>query len=171
MKSRVKTGIIAAVTAALLALSITFVVAGNSSETVLQVANLSCGSCAKNIEKELRKHKGMEGMSADIASGRITIRHTAELTPEQLAELVSAAGYPAELAPAETTAKPGAAATKPGCKGCDPKDSAAGKCNTKNCAGKNCNGKNCDKKNCDPKNCDGKNCDKKGCKLPAPEKS
>ncbi|NTV13241.1 MAG: heavy-metal-associated domain-containing protein [Desulfobulbaceae bacterium] len=159
MKDKLKIGIIAAVTAALLGLTINFVVAGNVSETVLQVSNLSCGACAKNIEKELRKHKGMEGMNADIATGQITIKHTAELTPDQLAELVSGVGYPAKLAPAGT-AEQAATASNPGCKGCLTKDNAA-----KNCASKNCDVKNCDKKNCDVKNCDKKNCDKKNCDV------
>jgi len=188
MKNKVKIGVIAGIAAALLALTITFVVAGvpartadNGGETVLQVANLSCGACLNHIETELRKNKGMEGMTSDLAAGLITIKHTAELTPERLAELVTGVGYPAKVVPGKGAAEQSEVATMPGCKGCAPKDVAASKCNTKNCDGKNCNGKNCDKKNCDPKNCDGKNCekkncdpkgcDKKGCKLPAAEKS
>lgn len=183
MKNYVKIGTIAGMVTALLALCITFVVAGTpaagkGSETVLQVANLSCGACAKHIEGELRKHKGMEGMSTDIAAGLITIKHTAELTPERLAELVTATGYPATVAPAGKAADQTGAATKQGCKGCTPKDSGTQKCDPKNCDPKNCDPKNCDPKNCDKKNCNVKNCDtknreikgcdKKGCKLPAP---
>lgn len=178
MKNYVKIGTIAGMVTTLLALCVTFVVAGTpaagkGNETVLQVANLSCGACAKNIEGELRKHKGMEGMSTDIAAGLITIKHTAELPPERLAELVTAAGYPATVAPVGTATGQTGAGANQGCKGCTPKDSGTQRCNTKNCAPKNCDPKNCDVKNCDVKNCDPKNrtimgCDKKGCKLPAP---
>lgn len=180
MKNKAKISIIAGMATALLALCITFVVAattnptaGNVGETVLQVSNLSCGACAKHIEGELRKHKGMEGMSTDIAAGQITIKHTAELPPERLAELVTAAGYPAKVAPAGTAADQAVATAGPGCKGCAPKDSGAKNCNTKNCDPKNCDKKNCDVKNCDQKNCATKGFDKKGCRLPtpAPEKS
>ncbi len=181
MKNYVKIGTIAGMITALLALCITFVVAGTpaagkGNETVLQVANLSCGACAKNIEGELRKHKGMKGMSTDIAAGLITIKHTAELPPERLAELVTAAGYPATVAPVGTATVQTGAGTNQGCKGCTPKGNGTQKCNTRNCDPKNCDPKNCDTKNCDPKNCDVKNCDpknreikgcdKKGCKLP-----
>lgn len=128
MKNKFKFGMIAGVAAALLALSITFVVAGapagsagKGNETTLQVANLSCGACLKTIETELRKHKGMQGMTSDLAGGMITIKHTGELTPERLAELVTAAGYPAKVAPTDAAANQAAAAGTPGCKGCGPK--------------------------------------------------
>lgn len=128
MKEKIKPGIIAAVTAALLALTITFVMAGGSGrtggkagETVLQVSNLSCGACLNTIENELRKNKGMLGMTSDLANGLITIRHTADLSPERLAELVSGAGYPAKVATSATANNQAAAAGTAGCRGCGPK--------------------------------------------------
>lgn len=128
MKDKMKTGVIAAATAALLALTITFVMAGDpgrtggkAGETVLQVANLSCGACLNTIENELRKNKGMLGMTSDLANGLITIKHTAELSPERLAELVSGTGYPAKVATSETpTIQAGATGTA-GCRGCGPR--------------------------------------------------
>lgn len=127
MKNKLKIGMITGMAAALLALGITFVVAGTpaptaatAGETVLQVANLSCGACAKNIEAELRKHKGMQAMTTDIATGLITIKHTAELTPQRLAELVTGAGYPAKVASTGGAANQAGAGT-PGCRGCGPK--------------------------------------------------
>lgn len=127
MKSKFKLGMIAGLAAALLALCITLVVAatstnGKGQQTVLQVANLSCGACLKTIETDLRKHKGMLSMTSDLAGGLITIKHTAELTPTRLAELVTAAGYPAKVAPAGAASKQAdAAAGTPGCRGCGPK--------------------------------------------------
>jgi copper chaperone CopZ len=125
MKNKLKFGLIASLATALLALTITFVVAGaptpatgTAGETVLQVSNLSCGACLKTIETELRKNKGMLGMNSDLATGLITVKHTAELTPERLAELVTAAGYPAKVASAGTAANQ---AGTPGCRGCGPK--------------------------------------------------
>lgn len=128
MKDKVKIGLIAGLAAALLALTITFVGAGatgrtgaSGNETVLQVSRLSCGACLKTIEDELRKHKGMLGMNADLATGLVTVKHTAELSPERLAELVTAAGYPATVAPPATAANQAGAAGSPGCRGCGPK--------------------------------------------------
>lgn len=130
MKDKLKIGLIAGLAAALLALTINFVGAGGpgrsgasggGTETVLQVANLSCGACLKTIEDELRKHKGMLGMSADLGSGLVTVRHTADLTPARLAELVSAAGYPAKVAPATAAASQAGATGGAGCRGCGPR--------------------------------------------------
>jgi copper chaperone CopZ len=189
MKSTFKFGMIAGVAAALLTLSITFGMAGSpaptigtAGETVLQVSNLSCGACLKHIETELRKDKGMLGMTSDLATGMITVKHTADLTPERLAAMVTAVGYPAKVASAGSAADQTGTAVTSGCKGCVLKDSGTKNCNAKNCDTKNCDKKNCDVKNCDAKNCATKNCaskgdakkgcDKKGCKLPpAQEKS
>lgn len=126
--NKIKLGLIAGVAAALLALSITFVgagtpapAAGTTGETVLQVSNLSCGACLKHIETELRKNKGMVGMTSDLATGMITIKHTGDLTPERLAELVTGAGYPAKVVPASSAANSTGAAGTPGCRNCGPK--------------------------------------------------
>jgi copper chaperone CopZ len=132
MKSKAKIGVISGVAAILVALSITFVVAGNRlgitgevSETTLQVSNLSCGSCLYTIESELRKYPGMVGMTADLASGLITVKHTAELAPDRLAELVTEAGYPARLAAAEAVKTPASGPGGFGCgRGCGPRGCA-----------------------------------------------
>jgi copper chaperone CopZ len=135
MKSKAKFGVISGVVAILVALGISFVVAGNGraakgevDETILRVSNLSCGSCLYTIESELRKYPGMVGMKADLATGLVTVRHTAELPPERLVELVTEVGYPAQVAAAGTAnvpaAGPGAAGAY-GCgRGCGPRGCA-----------------------------------------------
>jgi copper chaperone CopZ len=49
------------------------------------------------IEGELRKFDGMLGMRADLSRGLVTVVHTEAFTPEKIAAVVTAAGYPAEL--------------------------------------------------------------------------
>lgn len=85
-------------------LSVAFVAAKNDDgsngkglETTLQVSRLSCGSCLATIEGELRKFEGMLGMRADLSQGLVTVSHTEDFLPEKIAEVVTAAGYPAEL--------------------------------------------------------------------------
>ncbi len=125
MKSKAMIGVISGVAAILVALSITFVVAGNRriaagdvSETTLQVSNLSCGSCLQTIESELRKYPGTVGMTADLATGLVTVKHTAELSGERLAELVTQVGYPARVAAAGIAGAPLAGPAGAGGYGC-----------------------------------------------------
>ena len=104
MQGKTKFGVIIGAIAIVAVLSISFVAAKNSRavnkdglETTLQVSRLSCGSCLATIEGELRKFDGMLGMRADLARGLVTVSHTEAFTPEKIAEVVTAAGYPAKL--------------------------------------------------------------------------
>jgi len=104
MKEKIKFGIVAGVFAVLAILSITYVGArgvrgvNDVEETTFQVSRLSCGSCLATIEGELRRYDGMVGMRADLARGLVTVSHTEEFTPEQIAAAITGAGYPAEVA-------------------------------------------------------------------------
>jgi copper chaperone CopZ len=104
MQGKTKFGVIAGAIAIVAVLSISFVAAKNDRavnknglETTLQVSRLSCGSCLATIEGELRKFDGMLGMRADLSQGLVTVSHTEVFTPEKIAEVVTAAGYPAKL--------------------------------------------------------------------------
>lgn len=105
MLRKTKIGVVVGVLTIVVVLTISFVAAKNYKsvtrnglETTLQVSRLSCGSCLATIESELRKFDGMLGMSADLGRGLITVNHTEDFAPEKIAEVISAAGYPAELA-------------------------------------------------------------------------
>lgn len=89
---------------AALVLSISFVTAksgntykGELEQTTLQVSNLSCGSCLATIEGELQKYEGMVEMSADLSRGLVTVGHTADFGEEQIAQAITAVGYPARV--------------------------------------------------------------------------
>lgn len=104
MQGKTKFGVIIGAIALVAVLSISFVSAKNDStvntgglETTLQVSRLSCGSCLATIEGELRKFNGMLSMRADLSRGLVTVRHTEVFAPAKIAEVITAAGYPAEL--------------------------------------------------------------------------
>ncbi|MEN8135309.1 MAG: heavy metal-associated domain-containing protein [Thermodesulfobacteriota bacterium] len=104
MQGKTKFGVIIGAIAIVAVLSISFVAAKNGKsvnekalETTLQVSRLSCGSCLATIEGELRKFDGMLGMRADLSQGLVTVSHTEVFAPEKIAEVVTAAGYPAKL--------------------------------------------------------------------------
>lgn len=111
MQGKVKIGVMAGIVTVMLALAVTLVTVGGAawsggevSETVLQVNRIACGACLKNIEGGLLANKGVLAVSGDVGRGLVTVRHTAEITPAQLAALITQAGYPAQLAGPEAAA-------------------------------------------------------------------
>jgi copper chaperone CopZ len=130
MKGKSKFGLIAGAAVIAALLSISFVAAKNDKvgdrnalETTLQVSRLSCGSCLATIEDELRKFDGMLGMRADLSQGLVTVSHTAAFAPQKIAEVVTAAGYPAQLVAGAGSVGPASAGVAGGCgsgRGCGP---------------------------------------------------
>jgi copper chaperone CopZ len=90
------------------------------TRTSLLVGNLTCGACLARIEETLRQHEGMVGMEADLASGLVTVAHTAVFAPQRIEAAITEAGYPAQVlteAEAAALASPQGAG---GCRGCRP---------------------------------------------------
>jgi copper chaperone CopZ len=87
--------------AILLLLLILPAMAGEPAErigrTTVVVEQLTGGACLRVIDAELRKVPGILGLSADFASGRVTVDHDLEVTPVAVAEAVTACGYPARV--------------------------------------------------------------------------
>jgi copper chaperone CopZ len=65
--------------------------------TTLKVDKLSCGACLRVIDAELRKVPEILGLTADFASGQVTVDHDFAITPVAVAGVVSACGYPARV--------------------------------------------------------------------------
>ncbi|MDP1832066.1 MAG: heavy metal-associated domain-containing protein [Geothrix sp.] len=58
---------------------------------VYRVQGMTCGGCAKHVEKALRSVPGVTGVAMDVAQGTATIDGPA--TFEAMAASVAAAGY------------------------------------------------------------------------------
>ena len=71
--------------------------AGGILRTVLNVRNVSCGSCLRVIESEFRKTPGITGMAADIRRGIVVADHENEITSGEVAGVVSRLGYPSNV--------------------------------------------------------------------------
>lgn len=56
-----------------------------------RVNGMTCGGCAKHVEKALRAVAGVTGASVDVAKATATVEGTAPF--EAMAASVSAAGY------------------------------------------------------------------------------
>ncbi|SFK84195.1 Cu+-exporting ATPase [Pseudovibrio ascidiaceicola] len=77
-----------------------------SESITFGVGNLNCASCVGRAEKALRAGNGVLEANVNLATESATVRYAAgATTPSAIAELVTAAGYPATLEktePAET---------------------------------------------------------------------
>ncbi len=58
---------------------------------VYGVNGMTCGGCAKHVEKALRSVTGVTGVVMDVAKGTATVEGTASF--EAMATSVGAAGY------------------------------------------------------------------------------
>ncbi|SDQ13507.1 Cu+-exporting ATPase [Pseudovibrio sp. Tun.PSC04-5.I4] len=78
-----------------------------SESITFGVGNLNCASCVGRAEKALRAGNGVLEANVNLATESATVRYVVgAITPSAIAELVTAAGYPATLEktePAKTT--------------------------------------------------------------------
>ncbi len=58
---------------------------------VYRVQGMTCGGCAKHVEKALRAVAGVTGVAMDVAKGTATVEGRAPF--EAMAASVAAAGY------------------------------------------------------------------------------
>lgn len=58
---------------------------------VYRVQGMTCGGCAKHVEKALRAVEGVTGVAMDVAAGTATVEGEAPF--EVLAARVATAGY------------------------------------------------------------------------------
>jgi copper chaperone CopZ len=58
---------------------------------VYRVQGMTCGGCAKHVEKALRSVPGVTGVVMDVANGTASVESTAPF--ESMAASVAAAGY------------------------------------------------------------------------------
>ncbi|MGX7707331.1 heavy metal translocating P-type ATPase [Methylobacterium sp. Gmos1] len=71
----------------------------------LSVAGMTCASCTGRVERVLRAVPGVREASANLATGRVTVRHPAGLVPpDALDAAIRDAGYEPRPVPAAMTA-------------------------------------------------------------------
>ncbi|HVM45947.1 MAG TPA: heavy-metal-associated domain-containing protein [Candidatus Thermoplasmatota archaeon] len=63
-------------------------------QNVLKVSGMTCGHCAKTVERAARSVPGVEDARADVAAGALTVRGSADA--RAVAAAVRASGYDAE---------------------------------------------------------------------------
>ncbi|AWN50627.1 heavy metal translocating P-type ATPase [Methylobacterium sp. 17Sr1-1] len=72
----------------------------------LAVAGMTCASCTGRVERVLKAVPGVREASANLATGRVTVRHPAGLVPpDALEAAIRDAGYEPRPVPAEMAAR------------------------------------------------------------------
>lgn len=61
------------------------------SAKTYRITGMTCGGCAKHVEKALRSVEGVTGVSVDLAQGTVTVEGAAPF--EAMAARVAEAGY------------------------------------------------------------------------------
>ena len=69
-------------------------------QTVLEVGEMTCASCVGRVERVLTALPGVESAVVNLATGTATVRHDG-IGAQELADAVSAKGYPARIKAAD----------------------------------------------------------------------
>jgi copper chaperone CopZ len=65
------------------------------SEKTVQIDNISCGHCVRNIQRELGAIAGVERVDGDVARQTVTVAFGPPASWEQIARTLVDIGYPA----------------------------------------------------------------------------
>ncbi len=77
-----------------------------TNEVILDVESMTCASCVGRVEKALKAGTGVVDASVNLATETATVRYLAgATTPEEIAALATAAGYPAHVKSSEQSNK------------------------------------------------------------------
>ncbi len=95
-----KIGIVFGCLVAALVLSISLSGANTNTDeeaiqTIFKVDNMTCGGCLNTINNELQKNDGYIDLGADLRLGLVAVKHTDELSVEEIADAITESGYPA----------------------------------------------------------------------------
>ncbi len=57
------------------------------------VVGMTCDHCARSVENEIRKIKGVDDVTVDLVSGLVTVESVGDLVAAEVASAVVEAGY------------------------------------------------------------------------------
>lgn len=61
--------------------------------TTLTAPEIVCGGCASSIKKALGSVEGVSGISVDVATKKVTINHSEDVSREKIVDTLDRAGY------------------------------------------------------------------------------
>lgn len=63
-------------------------------ETIIVVDNLTCGSCASSIKKNLQKIEGVNAVAVNVDASEVSLLHNVGVSKREILNLLSDLGYP-----------------------------------------------------------------------------
>ena len=67
----------------------------SNEKTTLTAPDIVCGGCANAIKNAFGRVPGVTGVEVDVATKQVTVGHDADVTREQVAQVLEKAGFPA----------------------------------------------------------------------------
>lgn len=68
----------------------------NNQTTTVSAPEIVCGGCANSIKKAFGSVEGVSDVEVDVASKKVTVNHSAEVSREKIVDVLDRAGYSAE---------------------------------------------------------------------------
>ncbi len=81
-----------------LAFILCFPIASFAKDLTLTVKGMTCGSCAKGIEKKFKRNEAVKDVKADFDTGKvlISLKDKADISDDQLQKMIKDSGYSIE---------------------------------------------------------------------------
>jgi copper chaperone CopZ len=66
-------------------------------EVQLKVSNMSCGSCAKHVERAIQSVNGVQSVQVELSTGVAKVRIDTQSDEAELTLALNEAGYPSSI--------------------------------------------------------------------------
>jgi copper chaperone len=68
----------------------------NQKTTTVTAPEIVCGGCANSIKKAFGNVEGVSNVEIDVPSKKVTVNHSAQVSRDEIVEVLDRAGYSAE---------------------------------------------------------------------------
>lgn len=65
----------------------------NNQVTTVTAPDIVCGGCASSIKKALGGIEGVSEVDVDVATKKVTVNHSADVSREKITDALDRAGY------------------------------------------------------------------------------
>lgn len=65
----------------------------NNTTTTVTAPDIVCGGCASSIKKALGNVEGVSEVDVDVATKKVTVNHSEDVSHEKIVEVLDRAGY------------------------------------------------------------------------------
>lgn len=65
----------------------------NNTTTTVTAPDIVCGGCASSIKKALGNIEGVSEVNVDVATKKVTVNHSRDVSREKITDALDRAGY------------------------------------------------------------------------------